>query len=40
MTKDGQDDLVDTLLTQGRHQNLSFFAFTATPKREDNRDVW
>lgn len=33
-TNDGQDDLVETLLTQGRHRNLSFFAFTATPKEK------
>lgn len=29
---DGQDQLVQTLIAQGRHQNISFFAFTATPK--------
>lgn len=33
-TLDDQDELVKTLLTQGRHQNLSFFAFTATPKEK------
>jgi len=31
-TPDEQDALVQTLLAQGRHDNLSFFAFTATPK--------
>lgn len=29
---DIQDKLVDELLKQGEHNNLSFFAFTATPK--------
>ncbi|MEG0733231.1 MAG: type I restriction endonuclease [Vagococcus sp.] len=29
---DGQDQLVQTLVSQGRHKNISFFAFTATPK--------
>ncbi|GED49779.1 restriction endonuclease subunit R [Carnobacterium maltaromaticum] len=29
---DGQDQLVQTLISQGRHKNISFFAFTATPK--------
>lgn len=29
---DDQDELVQTLLAQGKHKNLSFFAFTATPK--------
>ncbi|WNF89780.1 type I restriction endonuclease subunit R [Vagococcus fluvialis] len=29
---DGQDQLVQTLVAQGRHKNISFFAFTATPK--------
>lgn len=31
-TLDDQDELVKTLLAQGRHRNLSFIAFTATPK--------
>ncbi|MDB1689315.1 type I restriction endonuclease subunit R [Enterococcus casseliflavus] len=31
-TPDAQDELVSTLLSQGQHKNLSFFAFTATPK--------
>lgn len=31
---DDQDELVKTLLAQGCHQNLSFFAFTATPKEK------
>ncbi|WP_096081841.1 type I restriction endonuclease subunit R [Enterococcus mundtii] len=31
-TPDAQDELVNTLLSQGQHKNLSFFAFTATPK--------
>ncbi len=29
---DDQDQLVKTLISQGQHDNLSFFAFTATPK--------
>lgn len=33
-TPDDQDELVNTLLSQGRHNNLSFFAFTATPKEK------
>ncbi|MCU5712629.1 DEAD/DEAH box helicase family protein [Bacillus cereus] len=33
-TLDDQDELVKTLLAQGRHSNLSFFAFTATPKEK------
>jgi len=31
---DDEDKLVNELLTQGRHKNLSFFAFTATPKEK------
>ncbi|RGI29679.1 type I restriction endonuclease subunit R [Melissococcus sp. OM08-11BH] len=31
---DEQDELVQTLLAQGRHANMSFFAFTATPKEK------
>lgn len=31
---DGQDKLVKELLSHGRHDNLSFFAFTATPKEK------
>ncbi|MEK4151889.1 type I restriction endonuclease subunit R [Carnobacterium sp. FSL E2-0243] len=31
---DGQDELVKTLISQGKHSNLSFFAFTATPKEK------
>ncbi|WP_074402633.1 type I restriction endonuclease subunit R [Carnobacterium divergens] len=31
---DGQDELVKTLISQGQHNNLSFFAFTATPKEK------
>ncbi len=27
-----RDEIMDTLLAQGQHQNLSFYAFTATPK--------
>ena len=30
--EDGEDRLIKELLLQGRHENLSFFAFTATPK--------
>ena len=30
--KDGEDRLLDELAAQGMHDNLSFFAFTATPK--------
>ena len=29
---DPEDKLVRELITHGRHKNLSFFAFTATPK--------
>ncbi len=29
---DEMDELTQTLLTQGQHENLSFYAFTATPK--------
>ncbi|MBP1040984.1 type I restriction endonuclease subunit R [Vagococcus sp. BWB3-3] len=31
---DDQDELVKTLISQGQHNNLSFFAFTATPKEK------
>ncbi len=31
---DTEDELVKELLHHGRHQNLSFFAFTATPKQK------
>lgn len=31
---DGEDLLVKELLVHGRHKNLSFFAFTATPKEK------
>lgn len=31
---DEQDKLVQTLISQGQHNNLSFFAFTATPKEK------
>ena len=31
-TKDAEDRLLDELAAQGKHDNLSFFAFTATPK--------
>ena len=30
--KDGMDVMTETLLTQGRHKNEYFYAFTATPK--------
>ncbi|MDR0847072.1 MAG: DEAD/DEAH box helicase family protein [Lactobacillales bacterium] len=30
---DSQDEMVNTLLAHGQHPNLSFFAFTATPKQ-------
>lgn len=33
-TPDQEDKLVQELLTHGRHINLSFFAFTATPKEK------
>ena len=33
-TLDSQDQLVQTIISQGRHNNLSFFAFTATPKQK------
>lgn len=32
--EDDEDKLVKELLSHGRHQNLSFFAFTATPKEK------
>lgn len=31
--KDQEDKLVDEMLSHGKHKNLSFFAFTATPKK-------
>ena len=31
---DDEDKLVNELLTHGKHKNLSFFAFTATPKEK------
>ena len=31
-TKDDEDRMLDELAAQGAHENLSFFAFTATPK--------
>ena len=31
---DGEDKLVQEIITHGRHKNLSFFAFTATPKEK------
>ncbi|MBR2498388.1 MAG: type I restriction endonuclease subunit R [Clostridia bacterium] len=31
---DTTDVLVDTIMTQGKHENQSFFAFTATPKNK------
>ncbi|HEL1260844.1 DEAD/DEAH box helicase family protein [Streptococcus equi subsp. zooepidemicus] len=30
--RDNEDELNNTLLGQGRHENISFYAFTATPK--------
>ncbi|WP_265460193.1 type I restriction endonuclease subunit R [Enterococcus sp. HY326] len=33
-TPDAQDELVQQLISQGKHENLSFFAFTATPKEK------
>ena len=32
--KDDEDKLLDELAAQGRQENLSFFAFTATPKEK------
>ena len=32
--EDNQDAIVKELLSHGRHKNLSFFAFTATPKQK------
>jgi type I restriction enzyme R subunit len=32
--EDAEDKLVKELLAQGKHKNLSFFAFTATPKEK------
>lgn len=37
---DAEDELVQQLAAQGKHQNLSFFAFTATPKEKDIGNVW
>lgn len=31
---DNEDKLVEEILSHGKHDNLSFFAFTATPKKE------
>lgn len=31
--KDDEDKLVEEMLVHGKHKNLSFFAFTATPKK-------
>lgn len=31
---DAEDNLVKEMLTHGKHKNLSFFAFTATPKKK------
>ncbi|MGY3815397.1 type I restriction endonuclease subunit R [Globicatella sulfidifaciens] len=31
---DNEDKLVEEILSHGKHNNLSFFAFTATPKKE------
>jgi len=31
---DGEDKLIQEIITHGRHKNLSFFAFTATPKEK------
>lgn len=31
---DNEDKLVEEILSHGKHSNLSFFAFTATPKKE------
>ena len=31
---DGEDYILKEMLTHGQHSNLSFFAFTATPKRQ------
>ena len=32
--KDDEDKLLDELAAQGKHENMSFFAFTATPKEK------
>ena len=32
--KDAEDRIVQEMITHGRHKNLSFFAFTATPKNK------
>ncbi len=32
--KDEEDVIVEQMLAHGKHKNLSFFAFTATPKRQ------
>lgn len=31
---DGEDEILKVLATQGQHKNMSFFAFTATPKEK------
>ena len=31
---DNEDKLIEEILSHGKHSNLSFFAFTATPKKE------
>src|SRR5699024_5723843 len=31
---DNEDKLVQEIISQGKHNNMSFFAFTATPKKE------
>ena len=36
---DDNERLVREMIAHGRHKNLSFFAFTATPKRCNIRDV-
>ena len=36
---DDNDRLVREMIAHGRHKNLSFFAFTATPKGANIRDV-
>lgn len=33
-TEDAEDNLVRELVSHGKHKNLSFFAFTATPKKK------
>ena len=37
---DYQDKIVQELASHGTHKNMSFFAFTATPKGQTFANVW